>query len=293
MANYLVTESGSTTGTTTASCGRLMEINKQYPQTYFPTTQPGGMIQLIKPNFAVGISCSLVNISGWMLSTTGDDIVSVVIGGCSATIMSQSQHYVTVLTSTNSQPTGKPAEVVVTTSSGRVTTLKKAFTYDSSTYDDLEDFKSVTLPTGIWSDVGTIPWSFATEDGQTVLWKDGGKGSDESYYVNLQWSSSSGFDTSQGGCASLATRVKFHYKAYSHFPFCYDKFQVRVQENYGQTWRVVWNGVTGSIGAVNPWLTADITLPDKTTGISIYVNTALNQYCRWQASGTHTTFFEI
>jgi hypothetical protein len=196
LANYFVTESGSATGTNTASCGRLMEINKQYPQGYFITTQPGGMIQLVRPNFAMGISCSLVNISGWMISTTGNDIISVTLGGCSTTIVSQSQHYVTVLTSTNPQPTSKPEDVVVTTSTGRVTTLKKGFTFVSTSYDDFEDFKSCSLPAGIWTDAGTIPWSFTTENGQTVLWKDGGLGSDESYYVNLQWSSSSAFDAS-------------------------------------------------------------------------------------------------
>jgi hypothetical protein len=290
MANYLVTDSGSATGTATASCGRLMDINKQYPQAYFPTTQPGGMIQLVKPSFALGISCSLVNISGWMISTTGNDIVSVILGGRSATIISQTQHYLMVLTATNSQPTGKPEDVVVTTSSGRVTTLKEAFTYVSTTYDDFEDFKSLSLPSGIWSDAGTIPWSFGSESGQTVLLKDGGLGSDESYYVNLQWTSSNGFVPSQGGCASTGTRIKFGYKAYSNYAFCYDKFQVRVQENYNQTWKVVWNGVTGSTGA-NLWQFADISLPSQTTGISIFVNTQKIGNCRWFASGIDFRIF--
>jgi hypothetical protein len=290
MANYLVTESGSATGTATASCGRLADLNKQYPQAYFTTTQPGGMIQLVKPNFAIGISCSLVNISGWMISTTGNDIVSVTLAGRSATIVSQTKNYVMVLSSTNYAPTGVLGDVVVTTSSGRVTTLKKSFSYVASAYDDFENFKTPSLPAGIWSNAGTIPWSFTTENGQTVLYKDGSLGIDESYYVNLQWSSSNNFIASQGGCASTASRIKFAYKAYSSFTFCYDKYQLRIQQNYNQTWKVVWNGVTGATGA-NPWQYADITLPSQTTGISIYVNTAINTNCRYQSSGAFSQFF--
>jgi hypothetical protein len=290
MANYLVTESGSTTGTATSSCGLLMDQNKQSPQAYFPTTQPGGIIQLVKPNFAIGISCSLVNISGWMLSTTGNDIVSVTLAGRSATIFSQQKNYAMVLSSTNYAPTGISGDVVVTTSSGRVTTLKKAFSYVTSAYDDFENFKSVSLPAGIWSNAGNMPWSFATENGQTVLWKDGSLGYDETYYVNLQWSSSSGFVATQGGCVSMATHIKFAYKAYSPYTFCYNKFQLRIQQNYNQTWKVVWNGVTGLSGT-NPWKYADIFLPNQTTGISIYLNSASNGNCRYYSSGTRSSSF--
>jgi hypothetical protein len=78
--------------------------------------------------------------------------------------------------------------------------------------------------------------------------------------------------------------LNFPIKAYSDYPFCYDKFQLRVQESYNPTWNVIWNGVTGLSGA-NPWQYADITLPAQTTGVSIFVNTAINTYCRWWAPG--------
>jgi hypothetical protein len=286
MANYLVTDSGSSTGTTIASCGLQSDQNKHLVSNYFPTTQPGGMIQLVKPNYAIGISCSLVNISGWMISTTGNDIVSVTLAGFPATIISQEKNYVMVLSPTNYAPSNVAGDVVVTTSSGRVTTSKNAFTYLSSNYVDNEDFKSQTLPAGIWTNAGSLPWSFATEKGWPVLWKNGLLQPDESYSTNLQWITPSTFVASEGGCVSTASRIKFSYKAYSDYPFCYDKFQLRVQENNSPTWNVIWNGVRGISGA-NPWQYADITLPAQTTGVSIFVNTAIITNCRGWASGKY------
>ncbi len=287
-ANYLVKNSGNPTGTTTASCGLLIDNNRLKPIAYYPTKQPGGMIFLSTPNYAIASSCAVLNISGWQISTTGNDITSVKLGTYSATVIQQSQNFVIVRTPliSSTLPSG-PQDIVVTTSTGRVTTLSKGFTFYSSTFKDVERFKVKTLPTGTWSNNGTIPWSFSTVDNQVALYKDGGLGSDESYYTRLLWQSSKVYDASKGGCKLQATAISFVYKAYSDYSFCYDKFTLSVQTNYGSTWTKLWDGVTGSTSGAQPWLSASLTLPSTTTGINIFANTAIIDYCRWWAPGKY------
>lgn len=285
-ANYLVTESGSPTGQTNASCGLWMTQNHDTVTNYLPTTQPGGIIFSVFPNLVVGDSCSIVNISGWQISTSGNDITVVTLNGFSALILNQTMNYVLVLSPIITQSSGlTTGDVVVTTSSGRVTTLSKGFTFVSSTFTDFEDWKSRVLPTGIWQDNGTIPWSFATENGQSVLFNDGNTGNSQNGYVRLLWQSSNKFDASQGGCKAIATSINFAYKAYSDFVSCYDKFSLSVQQNYISQWTIIWNGQTLSSTASNPWIYASITLPEKTTAITIFANTNSAQNCRRWAPG--------
>jgi hypothetical protein len=287
MANYLVTDSGSATGTTTASCGLWMDQNKAVPQNYFHSIQPGGIIQSVSPNFAIGITCSLVNISGWQLSITGNDITSVTLGGQSTTIVEQSVNYVMVLTPVNKQSTNIAGDVVVTTSTGRVTTVPKSFTFVQSTFTDFESFKSLSLPAGIWSNAGTKPWSFQSDErAQPSIWKDATGSPDD--FVDLRWSSASSSVASHGGCTAIASRIKFAYRAYSGLVDCYDKFQLRAQQNGQPTWTVAWNAQISS--TVTPWQYVDIVLPSQTTGLSIFASTRHNDGCQPWSPGEMKRF---
>jgi hypothetical protein len=294
-ANYLVSNSGSPTGRTDASCGLWMDQNHASVVNYFPTTQPGGMIFSVYPNVAIGSSCALVNISGWQLSTVGGDISRVTLNGLQVALVEQTENYVMVLTpivtATSSLTTG---DVVVTTSSGRVTTLSKGFTFLANSYTDVQNFKDRKLPAGPWQNNGTIPWSFEQDGKDVALFKDGGVADSENYYTRLLWQSPTSFVATQGGCKPIATSLKFVYKAYSDSSWCYDKFTVSVQQNYIAKWTTIWNGQTLSTGSAQPWISASITLPAQTTAINIFVNTDLSQYCRWWAPGRcYCVFFDI
>lgn len=284
-ANYLVTESGSPTGETDASCGLLMSQNHNTPANYFKSVQPGGMIFSVSPNFAIADSCSVVNISGWQINTAGNDTIRVTLGGYEAKILNQTSNYVIVLSPIVFTPTGVPGDVVVTTQSGRVTTLSNGFKFVSSKYQDFQNFKTPVLPAGIWKNNGTINWSFSSEKGQSVLFKDGGFGSSESFYVRLLWQASQKFDATNGGCSSIAKSITFAYKAYSNYSICYDKISLSVQQNYVAKWTTVWNGQGKKLTGINPWNYVNLTLPAQTTAINIFVNTANIGSCRWWAPG--------
>jgi hypothetical protein len=260
--------------------------------TLSPTTTPTAAPTEVPTSSPTVFPCSLVNISGWEdNSFNGNDIISVTLGGLSATIVRTFTNYLLIV-SPFGFPLTRTSEnlVVVTTITGRVITLTKPLTYVPRTYVDFENFQSQTLPVGIWSNAGTIPWSFSDPYGQdttqSALWKDGGLGDDQSYFVDLQWTVGCSSLTSQGGCFSIATRIKFAYKAYSSDVSCYDKFQLLIQQNNQPNWTVIWNGQIGDLTDVNPWFYEDIVLPCRTTGLSIYVNSGnVFDGCRFFSPG--------
>jgi hypothetical protein len=272
-----------------------MTNNHNKPVAYLQTKQPGGMIWSVAPNIAIGASCSVVNISGWQISTTGKDITQVTLGDYPALILNQTMNYVMVLSPIVTTGLGVVVDVVVKTSTGRVTTLPKAFTFESSTYTDVQTFESRSLPASLWTNNGTIPWSFTadTASGKFVLYKDGSLGPSENYYTRLLWKSPTTFVPDQGGCTAVASSVKFSYKAYSKYSFCYDKITLSIQQNNTAKWTTKWTGSGQTSGSSDPWVPVSIALPSGTTAINIFVNTAINTNCRYYANGKNDVFFCI
>jgi hypothetical protein len=103
------------------------------------------MIFTVSPNYASVLTCSYIKISGWSLSLTGSDIARVTLDGVDAQIFQQSKDEVTVYTRQMATGRGVPGSVVVTTSSGRVTTLNSAFTFFPPSYRDFQDFSNQQL----------------------------------------------------------------------------------------------------------------------------------------------------
>ena len=285
-ANYQVMDSGSATGTPTASCGLLMDQNHPSVVSYFPTTQSGGVITAVVPNYVVNTVCAKVNISGWQISTTGNDIISVTIGGYKAIILQQSMDFVTVLTPIVTSTT-ELLDVVVTTSTGRVTSLSRAFRYVSSTFTDRQTFEARYLPAGIWSDNGTLPWSFVFDSTtqKIVLYKDGSYLPDESYFSRLLWQSPVTIPVGQSGCTASASSIAFGYKLDRNKNSCYNRITLSIQQNFIPTWTQFWSGLPSYPSNSRPWVYVNLVLPSGTTAIYIFVNTAQSTNCRYYANG--------
>ena len=131
LANYNVMESGSPTGLKTASCGAYIDEYKYVPPTYRKSLNNSGILYSISPNYAFISSSSCVTINGWMINDISGEITSVTLSGVETVILSQSQHYVMVLTPNNiTLPSVFVAgDVVVTATGNRVSILKSAFTF--------------------------------------------------------------------------------------------------------------------------------------------------------------------
>jgi hypothetical protein len=273
------------------ACNGALTETPTIPPTPVPTVSPSTPVPTVSPSTSSptshpssqptsAVSCSSVNISDWQNNNIrGNEITSVTIGGLPARIVSQTENNVMILNPTNTQLANNV--VVVTTEAGDVATLTHARTsYILRTYTDFENWKSMKLPAGIWSNAGSVPWRFIDDpwydpnrpNGEKGLFNVGAGTNDD--FFDLRWMSASSSVGSQGGCASVATRIKFAYKTYSGDLLCYDKFQVLVQQNNQPTWSVIWNGQIGSNAEPKPWFYADIILPSQTTGLSIYVKSS-------------------
>jgi hypothetical protein len=282
LANYLVSFAGNPTGSAAASCGLHIDNNRLLPIKYRKSKQPGGMIFKVTPNIAVAASCFLVTITGWQLRTSnvGDTIVSVTLDGRITTIVSQTIDSVVVLTPTVSNPSGLAGSVVVTTSSGRSTTLPGAFTFQPSTYSDLTNFQGKSL--GIWRNNGIINWSFRTEAFDTSLFFDGDLATTEANAkVELLWTSQVGTTTNPGKCQYTAGGIQFRYWAYEEVTWCYGDFSLSVLSGTTNQWSKIWKGKTNFTGGPTPWQGASLTFPANTVGVKIYADTNPTEYCRW------------
>ena len=250
------------------------------PTSTFAPSNTKGSISSVSPSHVVGASCFEVTIRGTGLSLSGKDVTSVTLAGVATTIKNQTANSVTVLTPKVANPLSIAGDIQVFAVNKRVTTLVKAFTFRTLNWNDFQDFTSQKLPAGIWTDAGTIPWAFSNDGGNIRLWKNGALGSSESFYVNLLWTSGRGNLPSEGGCVNVPSAVSFIYWAYSSYSFCYKTFSFSVQTNYSSNWQAIWSGTTGSNSGATPWLNASITLPNATTAMRIYVDTAIINACK-------------
>ncbi len=285
LANYLVSNAGSATGTPTASCGLHIDNNRLLPIKYRKSKQPGGMIFKVTPNIAVASSCFQVTITGWQLRTSdvGDTIVSVTLDGKLATIVSQALDTLVVLSRITSNPTSRAGAVVVTTSTGRTTTLADAFTFQPSTYTYLTTFQGRSM--GIWRNNGIINWSFTTEKFNPSLLFDGGLASTEaSAKAELLWTSQVGTTANPGKCQYTAGGIQFRYWAYEEIAWCYGDFSLSVLSGTTNQWTKIWNGITGTADGPTPWQSVTLNFPANTVGVKINADTNLMEDCRFWAT---------
>jgi len=127
-SNVNVIDAGNPTGTDLASCSLHINAQKLRPITYRNTQQPGGMIFSVSPTSAAINACVDIIISGFKLAHIGH-ITSVTLAGVEAKIKAQSEHSVTVESPKVEAATTQPGAVIVTSDTGRVTTLYGAFSF--------------------------------------------------------------------------------------------------------------------------------------------------------------------
>eukprot|EP00607_Mallomonas_marina_P007977 CAMPEP_0182416996 /NCGR_PEP_ID=MMETSP1167-20130531/1426_1 /TAXON_ID=2988 /ORGANISM="Mallomonas Sp, Strain CCMP3275" /LENGTH=1143 /DNA_ID=CAMNT_0024590247 /DNA_START=52 /DNA_END=3483 /DNA_ORIENTATION=+ len=133
-SNVNVINAGNPTGTNVASCSLHINAQKLRPITYRSSLQPGGMIFSVSPTSAVLKACVDVVISGFKLAHTGS-IISVTLAGVDAKIKSKTEHSVTVESPRVDIATTEPGAVIVTSDTGRVTTLYGAFSFVTGSAD--------------------------------------------------------------------------------------------------------------------------------------------------------------
>jgi len=212
LSNYHIMDSGSATGTPISSCGLQIDANHNLPVKYRKSKQPGGIIFAVSPNYAIASSCFTVTISGWSLNTllTGDSIVSVTLAGHDVTIVNQTMNSVTVLSPIFDTAVDITGSVVVTTYTGRTTTLENAFTFRPKTFTSVSTFQDRSL--GIWKNNGSISWSYAVDGSDIHLYKDGGLASDEAHATTvLLWTSTDTSDNIKlGSCEYIASNISFN-----------------------------------------------------------------------------------
>jgi hypothetical protein len=255
-----------------------------YSVTRAPTYPFTGSITAITPNKVYGITCFMVTITGNnLLSAVTDDVV-VTIAGRPVTVKSKSINSITVLTSMIADTvTTLSGSVVITSGTSRQTVLQNGITFLPAVSTDFQDFQIHSLPVGIWTSAGTIPWSFSNDGGNYRLYKDGGVANSEAFYTKLLWNSPAP-SLSNGYCFTTATALSFQYWAYSQYPVCYRTFSISVQTDFTANWQLLWNGVAERNGISDSWWNASVpVLPPSVTAIQIFVDTADIGSCRWFA----------
>eukprot|EP00607_Mallomonas_marina_P005353 CAMPEP_0182437826 /NCGR_PEP_ID=MMETSP1167-20130531/85304_1 /TAXON_ID=2988 /ORGANISM="Mallomonas Sp, Strain CCMP3275" /LENGTH=1356 /DNA_ID=CAMNT_0024630879 /DNA_START=211 /DNA_END=4282 /DNA_ORIENTATION=+ len=134
-SNVNIINAGNPTGANLASCGLHINEQRLRPISYRDSVQEGGMIFSVTPTSAILRECRIVVISGFMIAPAGSSITSVTIAGVEAPILSHNYHIVRVITPPVRSATTEPGAVVVTTNTGRVTTMYGVFSFVTGSAD--------------------------------------------------------------------------------------------------------------------------------------------------------------
>eukprot|EP01041_Mallomonas_annulata_P002015 gene2016-3914_t len=281
LSNFNVIDpiANAATGTVLASCGVHIDTYGYMPITYRKSIQTGGIIYTVSPSSMLISECGVVNITGWMIGFASN-ITSVTLSGVSAAILSQSIHWVVVRSPNVTTASVRAGDVIVTTDSGRVSTLRSAFRYTSMTSSDLSDFSSGSLSNTVWSSTGKVTWSTSTYDGHYIVKKNSGNADGDGAELsstNLQKASLA------DSCYDTLIGMSFSYWAYSDYSFCYNGFSVSTMNATSTgVWKKVWTGKTYSTSLANrPWNNITLTLPADTRQVKFNLETSTTYACRW------------
>eukprot|EP01041_Mallomonas_annulata_P009581 gene9581-19912_t len=121
LANFNVIDpiANAATGTVLASCGVHIDKYGYMPITYKKSVQTGGLIFSISPSSMLISEYGIVNITGWMMGFAGN-IKSATLSGVSASILSQSIHWVVVRSPNGTTASVRAGDVIVITDLGRI-----------------------------------------------------------------------------------------------------------------------------------------------------------------------------
>jgi len=267
---------GSFTGTALSDNARVTRERTSTAINWMESTTPGGLLFSLSPSEVMVGRCEEVVIEGWSLGT-GADITSVTLNGVEVdSIVSQTVNSVTVMAgASTSSGTG---DVIVTTSSGYITTLADAFSYNVATGQFTTPFTD-GLSYG-WESTGDVDWTFLTysttpNSGGPLVGQDGG------FFAKAQASASQvtgqvaeltqTFNQNPTECMDTVTDIMFYYHLYNQYGgTCQAQLSLQVSENNG-AYTTVASASTYQSTSSDSWIPISYTFPSPTavTGVKI------------------------
>eukprot|EP00607_Mallomonas_marina_P001598 CAMPEP_0182430118 /NCGR_PEP_ID=MMETSP1167-20130531/37089_1 /TAXON_ID=2988 /ORGANISM="Mallomonas Sp, Strain CCMP3275" /LENGTH=647 /DNA_ID=CAMNT_0024614807 /DNA_START=509 /DNA_END=2452 /DNA_ORIENTATION=+ len=262
-ANKNVMNAGSPTGTTQASCGFLINENRRSPISFRNSIYNAGIINSVYPSAVFKTACVTVTIEGWMIGYDST-ITKVTLAGKPAVILQSSLHRVTVQSPSVNSASSVAGDVVVMTSSGRVTELKGVFSFISRRTIESTDWSKGIL-TSPWRDTGDCGWTTSIDEGRWAITKKKAERTNEV----AELTTTELFKSQTGvSCYDTLESISFEYWAYSPAQYCYGQFTVAAKSVTG-AWTNVWEGLTFRKALTNPWVPVSITLPSDTREVKI------------------------
>eukprot|EP00607_Mallomonas_marina_P001892 CAMPEP_0182426690 /NCGR_PEP_ID=MMETSP1167-20130531/13206_1 /TAXON_ID=2988 /ORGANISM="Mallomonas Sp, Strain CCMP3275" /LENGTH=767 /DNA_ID=CAMNT_0024608325 /DNA_START=297 /DNA_END=2600 /DNA_ORIENTATION=- len=281
-ANQNVMNAGSPTGTELASCGSLLDSNRRNPISFRNSIYNAGIITSVTPSFVLAEMCVNVTIKGWMIGYDSE-IIEVSLDGVRAVILESSEHHVVVQSSRGSEISKRAGDVIVKTSSGRVSESKAVFSYTPSRTTHVTDWSRGLLNT-VWRDTGGTGWTTSIEEGRWAVSKKQTESTNEVVELSssaLLYSLSSARDSAS--CGDTLLSMNFSYWAYSPTPSCYEQFSVSVM-THTDSWTEVWIGSTEEKGEDNPWIPVTLTLPQETREVRFQLTQAYSSEDKCEAA---------
>jgi len=131
-SNKNVMNAGNPTGTDLASCALQINLIRYGTIAYREAVHNSGLVFSVVPSDVQLSECRTISIIGWKLAH-GDTITKVTLAGVEAKIRFSNENRVNVESPRVNAPTTEAGDVVVTTSSGRVTTAHGIFSFNADT----------------------------------------------------------------------------------------------------------------------------------------------------------------
>mmetsp|Transcript_29811 Transcript_29811/g.40930 ORF Transcript_29811/g.40930 Transcript_29811/m.40930 type:complete len:1031 (+) Transcript_29811:203-3295(+) len=282
LANPNVIDSGNPAGRANAACALQFQNNRYIPIAYRKSVQPGGILFSISSSSAVYSTCCTLTITGWQLVQNLNDQPTVTLDGRPAVVVSFTVDSVVVRSSVVSGPSSSAGNVVVTSSSGRVTTLYSAFSYVSPRSRYAETFLSGSLASTKWASVGEVPWLVQIVSAKKArVYKNGESSPYDSAAAVLQYTAATNSSVKTGSCTERILSLSFSYSAYSNYVFCYGNLLVQSQAVGSQTWKTLWSRLGLPTGASMPYLNVSISFVENIAAVRIVANTKNEYGCRY------------
>mmetsp|Transcript_32202 Transcript_32202/g.46463 ORF Transcript_32202/g.46463 Transcript_32202/m.46463 type:complete len:1011 (+) Transcript_32202:567-3599(+) len=276
LSNPNVIDSGNPTGRANAACGLQMHNNRFLPIAYRKSIQPGGILYSVSRPSAIYSTCYTVTITGWQLLRNQTDYPTVTLDGKPTVILSYNVNSIVVRTIAVSGPSTSAGNVVVSTASGRVTTLYSAFTFVSSYSKYAETFTAGSLSSTRWFSAGLVPWVVNSGG----VYKDGSNSPADTAPAILQYNASNS-NAGSGSCTEKILSLSFSYWAYSNYPFCYGYLLAQSRAVASQSWKTLWSRKGQSTGGPTPYINVTYSFAENIASVRIVANTQSNTNCRY------------
>jgi len=232
--------------------------------------------------------CVNVNISGWHIGT-GADIISVTLNGVEvSSIVEQTTDNLRVVCGQG--VTAGTGDIVVTTTTGEVTTLEGAFSYEASSGSFTSGFESG--PSAEWIDTGDISWQYvkySSAPNSGPLTGVDGTGQFAKLIASGVVTTERGVLTAtynqDSNCVDTVAGFSFYYHLYSQYQsLCQGSFIVQALMDGSADWVTILSPTAYQSNQDDPWIYETYTFANPTTvkGIRfVGVPYTGQDACRW------------